>query len=81
MVSLLIKIDRERSGSHIEFGGMPKVVDLDEASERFGVSVVTLRRAIRDGKLKRYRVWGSRKVFIDPEELERLREPRVDDDE
>lgn len=64
----------------LEFGGMPKVVDLDEASERFGVSVVTLRRAIRDGRLKRYRVWGSRKVFIDPEELERLREPRVDDD-
>lgn len=68
------------TGVPIDSDLMPKVIDLEEASERFGVSVMTLRRAIRAGQLKRYEIWGDRKVYVDPEEVERLREPRPRDE-
>ena len=55
---------------------MPKVLALDEAAKRIGVSRRTLQRWLAEGRIKRFRVAGDRRVFVDPEEIERLREPR-----
>jgi excisionase family DNA binding protein len=57
---------------------MPKVIPLDEAAGRTGVSRRTLERWLSERRIKRYRIAGDKRVFVDPAEIERLREPRAD---
>jgi excisionase family DNA binding protein len=49
----------------------PHYVSPQEAARQLGVSVVTLRRAIRDGRLTAYRL-GKRTIRINEVELQRL---------
>lgn len=48
-----------------------RYVSLDEAAEYLGVSKVTLRRAIRDGRLRAKRM-GRQLIRIDLRELDAL---------
>jgi excisionase family DNA binding protein len=57
---------------------MPKVISLDVAAGRTGVSRRTLERWLAERRLKRYRIAGDKRVFVDPAEIERLRQPRAD---
>ena len=65
-----------------EFGNhhcrMPRVVPLDVAAARAGVSKRTVERWLSEHRIKRYRIAGDKRVFVDPDEIERLREPRED---
>ena len=51
---------------------------MDEAAGRTGVSRRTLERWLSERRIKRYRIAGDKRVFVDPIEIERLREPRGD---
>jgi excisionase family DNA binding protein len=42
---------------------------ITDAAKEHGVSVETLYRLIRLGKLKRYRKFGDRRTFVESEEL------------
>ena len=42
---------------------------ITEAAKDNGVSVETLYRLIRLGKIKRYRRFGDRRTFVDSEEV------------
>ena len=53
-----------------------KVIPVAEAAERLGVHERTIRRWIREGRLKPYRVMGDRRRFVAVDEVEALREPR-----
>jgi excisionase family DNA binding protein len=55
---------------------MAKVISVQEAADRLGVHERTVRRWIREGRLKPYRVMGDRRRFVDAEEVEALREPQ-----
>lgn len=55
---------------------MPKVISVAEAAERLGVHERTIRRWIREGRLKPYRVLGDVHRFVDVEEVEALKEPQ-----
>jgi len=55
---------------------MPKVISVAEAAERLGVSDRTIRRWIREGRLKPYRVMGDARRFVAADEVEALREPQ-----
>ena len=53
-----------------------KVIPVAEAAERLGVHERTLRRWIREGRLKPYRVMGDRRRFVSVDDIERLQEPQ-----
>jgi len=53
-----------------------KVIPVVEAAERLGVHERTLRRWIREGRLKPYRVMGDRRRFVSVDDIERLQEPQ-----
>jgi excisionase family DNA binding protein len=55
---------------------MPKVISVAEAAKRLGVHERTIRRWIREGRLKPYRLLGDLHRFVDVEEVEALREPQ-----
>ena len=55
---------------------MPKVITVAEAAERLGVHERTIRRWIKEGRLKPYRVLGDVRRFVDVDEVEALREPQ-----
>jgi len=55
---------------------MPKVISVAEAAERLSVSDRTIRRWIREGRLKPYRVMGDARRFVSADEVEALREPQ-----
>jgi excisionase family DNA binding protein len=54
-----------------------KVILVAEAAERLNVSPRTIRRWIREGRLKPYRVMGDVRRYVDLDEVEALKEPRV----
>jgi excisionase family DNA binding protein len=54
---------------------MPKVIAVTEAAERLGVHERTIRRWIREGRLKPYKVFGDARRFVAVDEVEALREP------
>lgn len=54
---------------------MPKVISVEEAAQRLGVHERTIRRWIREGRLKPYRVMGDVRRFVAVDEVEALREP------
>lgn len=49
-------------------------IKLSVAAERYGVSVMTLRRRIAEGKLTGYRL-GARIIVVDVAELDAMFEP------
>lgn len=49
-------------------------IKLGAAAERHGISVITLRRRIAEGKLTGYRL-GARIIVVDIDELDALFEP------
>jgi excisionase family DNA binding protein len=49
---------------------MPLTIGLREAAQGLGLSIWTLRRLIRVGKLRAVRL--GRRVVVEPSELERL---------
>lgn len=55
---------------------MPKVILVAEAAERLGVHDRTIRRWIREGRLKAYRVMGDARRYVSVDEVEGLREPQ-----
>jgi excisionase family DNA binding protein len=55
---------------------MPKVITVAEAAERLGVHDRTIRRWIREGKLKPYKLAGDTRRFVSVDEVEALREPQ-----
>jgi excisionase family DNA binding protein len=54
---------------------MAKVITVAEAAERLGVHHMTIRRWIREGRLRAFRV-GDVRRYVDAEEVEALREPQ-----
>jgi excisionase family DNA binding protein len=48
----------------------PAALDVERAAARVGVSVDTIRRAYRSGRLRAYRPVGQRRVVIRVEDLE-----------
>ena len=54
-----------------------KVILVAEAAERLNVSPRTIRRWIREGRLKPYRVMGDVRRYVDVDEVEALKEPRL----
>lgn len=59
-----------------QYADVAKVIPVSEAAERLGVHERTLRRWIREGRLKPYRVMGDRRRFVSVDEIEALREPQ-----
>ena len=55
---------------------MAKVITVAEAAERLGVHHMTIRRWIREGKLRAFRVPGDVRRYVDADEVEALREPQ-----
>jgi len=55
---------------------LPKVISVEEAAERLGVHERTIRRWIKEGRLKPYRVMGDVRRFVAVDEVEALREPQ-----
>ena len=55
---------------------LPKVITVAEAAERLGVHDRTVRKWIREGRLKPYRVMGDRRRYVSADEVEALKEPR-----
>lgn len=51
-----------------------------EAAEYLRVSVDTIDRYARDGKIKKYTVAGTRSIRFKAAELDALMEPEIDDD-
>jgi excisionase family DNA binding protein len=54
---------------------VPKVIPVEEAAERLNVHERTIRRWIKQGRLKPYRVMGDVRRFVAVDEVEALREP------
>jgi excisionase family DNA binding protein len=54
---------------------LPKVIAVEEAAERLNVHERTIRRWIKQGRLKPYRVMGDVRRFVAVDEVEALREP------
>lgn len=52
---------------------------LKEAAAGAGVSRATLWRWLRAGKIRRYRVAGDRRVFVDLDQILDLRRPREEE--
>ncbi len=59
----------------IPFEWMPKVITVVEAAERLGVHHTTIRRWIREGRLRAFRVPADNKRYVSADEVEALREP------
>lgn len=59
---------------------MPKVIPVAQAAKRLGVHERTIRRWIKEGRLKPYRVLGDVRRFVAADEVEALREPQPLDD-
>ena len=55
---------------------MPKVITVGEAADRLGVHDRTIRKWIREGRLKPYRVMGDRRRYVSADDVEALKEPR-----
>ena len=49
-----------------------RAVSIQVAASEYGVSQVTLYRLLRQGKLKRYEREGSRRTWLDRDQLEEL---------
>ena len=60
----------------IPFAPLGKVITVAEAAERLGVHHMTIRRWIREGKLRAFRIPGDVRRFVDADEIEALREPQ-----
>jgi excisionase family DNA binding protein len=63
-------------GMEVLCAPMPKVIPVTEAAERLGVHETTIRRWVKEGRLKPYRVMGDRRRFVSVDEVEALREPQ-----
>ena len=55
---------------------MPKVITVADAAERLGVHERTIRRWIKEGRLKPYRLLGDVRRYVAVDEVEALREPQ-----
>jgi predicted site-specific integrase-resolvase len=58
---------------------MPRWRPLSDAADESGVSRRTLERWLARGLLRRYTVMGDRRTYIDLDEVDKLREPRLKD--
>jgi excisionase family DNA binding protein len=56
---------------------LAKVIPVAEAAERLGVHEKTIRRWIRQGRLRPYQIAGDRRRFVDADAVEALREPTI----
>lgn len=56
---------------------MPKVITVMEAAERLGVHHSTIRRWIRAGRLRPYKLMGDTRRYVSTEEVKALREPQL----
>ena len=54
---------------------MPKVISVTEAADSLGVNERTIRRWIKLGRMKGFRVLGDVHRFVAVDEVEALREP------
>ncbi|MBV8913105.1 MAG: helix-turn-helix domain-containing protein [Acetobacteraceae bacterium] len=57
------------------------MITVAEAAERLGVHDRTIRKWIREGRLKPYRVMGDRRRYVSADEVEALKEPQELDPE
>lgn len=55
---------------------MPTWRTLDDAARQSTVSKRTLQRWIKQGLLRRYRIMGDTRAYVDLDEIEKLKEPR-----
>jgi predicted site-specific integrase-resolvase len=58
---------------------MPRWRTLDDAAQQSGVSRRTLERWIGAGLLQRFVVRGDRRTYVDLDQIDKLREPRLKD--
>jgi excisionase family DNA binding protein len=49
---------------------------LDDAARQSKVSKRTIQRWIRRGKLRRYRIMGDPKAYVDLDEIRKLQDPQ-----
>jgi excisionase family DNA binding protein len=50
------------------------LIPVTVAAERLGVHEKTVRRWVRDGRLGGHRMLGDRRLFVDADDIEKLRE-------
>jgi len=55
---------------------VPKLIDVDEAARRLGITRRHVFRLIERHALTRFKKGGDRRVYLDAAELRRLKEPR-----
>lgn len=62
--------------SVVDLAAMPSLRSLGEAAEVTGVSRRLLQKWVSDGKLKRWKIEGDRKLYVDLDAIKKLREPK-----
>lgn len=56
---------------------MPTLRTVEATAKAEKISARQLHRWVAEGKLKRWKIEGDRKLYLDLDELRKLRQPRV----
>jgi hypothetical protein len=67
---------RTRSANLLDLAAMTSLKSLDDAPKTLKISRRQLQRWISAGRITRYKSEGDRKVYVDLDEVRKLRKPR-----